>query len=935
MRLEIHNLNKSFNGQKIIENLNFSFLENKIYGICGESGCGKTTLLNLLSLIEKPDKDSEIFYDNKNLVILSDEEKRNFRLKNIGFIFQSFDLFNDDTVFNNIALVIDSISRFSAQMKRRKIIEVLKLVDLEKLEKKYVKDLSGGEKQRVAIARALVNNPKIIFADEPTGSLDETNSRIIFEILRKISANCTVICVSHDRDLVERYCDSILLFNNRKLEETKSNNEEGKNRKNFLMIERIKKEKGELSYGFIFRHFYTSMKNKKIRFMISSILLSISLFSIGLSTFLKEGISSSLKESFSTIINENTLILKKKNNIRGIVDYNSSSIDEVKEALTDYKSDIDYYGVNYLVNFENFFKDLNYVYDVSRPISKLMDGFNARSFNEFKYLKNLDNVINIFPNNMEKLMNDEVIISMNYAQMKTECEYLQIARSFESLGEYIKTGNFVINLSLSNHDWNYNDNVSFKVRGVIVANESNIYHTNNLFNEDLFEKKMMFPTSLNLRKNEELPWIMKKIYYLKTKDFQSIFLNKVSHDNRYKDFLFDSDNEIYSPRTCKFNEPCYTNKVYLYHVFRDDLPLGLTKTINNLNSKFSQYYYSTNAGYINLGTQLFSGFASPTYFSLEINKLNDLIDASSRVSTSNLDKIKIPSLVISSSATSLGENNVRFSTKYTELINGRKPSKANEIVISNGMNKLLGGNSINKDLFLAILNKSIEENGIIKNYFKVIKINIVGITNSEKILFYQDGDFSLSLFRDLFQFSTFNLIVNSIVYEMDSKMNQVEVDTLNKILDNYEFVNPLDDFETGINETMNYLEYILIALSVVTLISSISLILIINYIEILESKRDYAILFVLGYSFKEILKMQFINTFLPNLFSYFFGCLSIFMTSNVLSKILSNRLGITTSIVASYKPFLAMFIVIIILSLISVIVSIHPIRKINIAKQLH
>ncbi|MFA7101468.1 MAG: ATP-binding cassette domain-containing protein, partial [Bacilli bacterium] len=744
MKLEIHNLNKSFDKLKIIDNVSFTFIDNRFYGICGESGCGKTTLLNVLSLIEKADKNSEIFYDNKNFAIANDEEKRNFRLKNVGFVFQSFDLFNDDTVFNNIAIVIDSISRFSSQMKKRKIKEVLKLVGLESFSKKFVRDLSGGEKQRVAIARALVNNPKIIFADEPTGSLDETNSLIVFEILRKISVNCMVICVSHDRFLVEKYCDSILLFNNKKFEEIKTGNKKEIVRKNFLMIERNKKDKNELSYAFIFRHFYTTMKNKKTRFLISSILLSIALFSIGLSFFLKSGISASLKESFSKVINENTLVLKKKNHIKGIIDYNSLPIEDLKSILIDYKSDIDYYGVNYLVNFENFFKDLNYVYDVSKPISRILDGFNARSFNEFKYIKALDNIKDIYPQSLNKLMNDEVVISMNYAQMKTECEHLQITRSFESLGEYAKLGNFIINLSLSNHDWNYSDNVSFRVKGVIIANNSNIYHTNNTFNENLFEEKMMFPSSINIRKNEDKPWIMKKIYYLKTKDFQSVLLNKVSHDVRYKDIMFDSDNEIYSPRTCKFNEPCYSDKLYLYKVFRDDLPLEITGKINALNSRFNSFYYSTNSGYINLGTQLFSGFATPTYFSLNINKINDFIDASSKIPLLNIEKIKIPDYVISSSVTSLNDYNVRFSTKFENIIDGRKPRNFNEIVVSSGMDKLLGGESLNKDLYIATLNKREKKDETLKNYYKVIKIKIIGVTKSKKILFYQNSDFTIS-----------------------------------------------------------------------------------------------------------------------------------------------------------------------------------------------
>ncbi len=935
MKLEIIKLNKSFNGTKIIEDASFSFNEYRFYGICGESGCGKTTLLNILSLIEAPDTNSEIRYDGKNVLELNDEEKRDFRLRNIGYIFQSFNLFNDDTVFNNIALVIDSISNFSLAMRKRKIRETLKLVGLENLEKKYVRDLSGGEKQRVAIARALVNNPKIVFTDEPTGSLDEINSNIIFDILRKISSNCTVICVTHDKDLANRFCDSILYIKNKSFEEVETNNTEQKNRKNFLIIERKKKERGELSRSFIYRHFYNTIKVKKYRFIIASILLSISLFSIGLSTFLKEGISESLKSSFSSIINENTLVLKKKGNIKGIIDYVSSSLDEVNMIKSDYKSDIDYIGANYLVNFESFFKDQNNVYDISRPLSKRLDGFNARSFNEFKYLKSLEKIVDLYPNNIDRLMEDEVIISMNYAQMKSECEHLQIARSFDSLADFISSGKFIINLTVTNNDWKYNDNLSFRVKGVIASKDNNIYHTNNFFNETLFEKKMRLPSSLNIKKIEEYPWVMKKVYYLKTKDFQASFLNKISKDSKYKNYVFDNDNNDYSPRTCLFNELCYSNKLYLYTVLRDDIPLNLATTIQKYDENLKSYYFSTNSGYLNLGTQLFSGFARETYFSLDKTKLTNLVDAASRIQNSDLGKLKLENNILEGFFSKIDDSAVRFSSSFDNLLSGRKPNNCLELVISKKMDVSLGGNSLNKELFIATLNKKVEDEFSVKNYFKIVKVNVVGIVDSSKNTIYNAPDFSISLFRDLFQFSSFSLVTNSIVFEVNTKLSEEKINSLNKTLEFYEFTNPLNDFEKGINETLSYLEYILIALAIVTLISSISLIGIINYINIVESKRDYAILFVLGYSFKEILKMQFINSILPNFLSFCFGSVSIVLISKLLGVILSENLGISTMIYASYKPFLAMFFAIILISVVSVIISIGPIKKINIAKALH
>ena len=168
--------------------------------------------------------------------------------------------------------------------------------------------------------------------------------------------------------------------------------------------------------NFIFRHFINSIKTKKIRFAISSILLSISLFSLGLSLFLNEAITTSLKDSFSSIMSENSIVLKKKNESSEIIDYQSAPLNEINNIYGEYKSDIERIGSTYLVDFENFFIDQNYVLNISKANSNVLEGFNARSFNEFTYFKNFTELKEIYPSNVNNLADDEVIISMFFVE---------------------------------------------------------------------------------------------------------------------------------------------------------------------------------------------------------------------------------------------------------------------------------------------------------------------------------------------------------------------------------------------------------------------------------------------------------------------------------------------------------------------------------------
>ncbi len=199
--VELFNLNKTFNTRKnikVLKKINFKFKLGKIYSLMGPSGSGKSTLLNIISLIDKP-TNGLIKYNGKQIDFLQNEYNDLFRAKNIGIIYQQDNLLSDFTALENVYLSSLALGnkKYDALSKAK---EILKKVGLSKRLDHFPAELSGGEKQRVAIARALINEPKIILADEPTGSLDKKTSEEIFKLLKnQVNSKRIIIFATHNR----------------------------------------------------------------------------------------------------------------------------------------------------------------------------------------------------------------------------------------------------------------------------------------------------------------------------------------------------------------------------------------------------------------------------------------------------------------------------------------------------------------------------------------------------------------------------------------------------------------------------------------------------------------------------------------------------------------------------------------------------------------
>ncbi|OPD32602.1 bacitracin ABC transporter ATP-binding protein [Clostridium botulinum] len=212
--LKVSNLKKVY-GKKIIfsalNNISFNIDEGEFVGIMGPSGSGKTTLLNMISTVDKPTS-GQITIKNKNPLKLKGEDLALFRRRELGFVFQDFNLLDTLTIGENIVLPL-TLDGISIKEQDEKLIRVSKILGIENLLEKRTFEVSGGQAQRTAIARALIHDSSLLLADEPTGNLDSKASKTVMELFEKINKEekVTTMMVTHD-PLAASYCNRILFI---------------------------------------------------------------------------------------------------------------------------------------------------------------------------------------------------------------------------------------------------------------------------------------------------------------------------------------------------------------------------------------------------------------------------------------------------------------------------------------------------------------------------------------------------------------------------------------------------------------------------------------------------------------------------------------------------------------------------------------------------
>ena len=288
MIFRIDNLTKEYGKnnsyQKVLDNISISFKSNEFVCILGESGSGKSSLLNIIGGLDNDYKGS-ININNLNIKFINQDE---YRKNNIGFIFQNFNLINSLSVIDNIILPIER-DNISYRKKRNRAISLLRKLNIYTLKNKKINELSGGQKQRVAIARGLITNPRIILADEPTGALDEENSKNILEILKEINKEGKlVIVVTHSKKVLD-YSTRVIeikdgkIYKDKKLKKVKETN---------IDIEETKESK----YFYLFKHAFKNLRNNKRRNIFITFASSLGIIGIILSLFLGDGVKNYIND---------------------------------------------------------------------------------------------------------------------------------------------------------------------------------------------------------------------------------------------------------------------------------------------------------------------------------------------------------------------------------------------------------------------------------------------------------------------------------------------------------------------------------------------------------------------------------------------------------------------------------------------------------------
>ena len=925
--IRVNNLVKKFKERTVLKCLNYEFPKKGLCIIYGASGSGKTTFLNCLAGL-LPFQGS-ITLGHNNLESLSDDQLSQLRLTSYGFVFQDFKLFENETVLANLLFPLETIYSLSKDKKRRKCQDLLSLVGLLEKEKQTINKLSGGEKQRIAIARALINDPIVLLADEPTGALDEKNGTDIMNILKIISKKSLVIMVSHDQELTKKYADQIIEMEDGLIVNSTICHSEETVDHLPIIKNGLTNKKAKIPDSFLLKHTYHNMKEKKIRTMICYSMTSLGLIGVGLAFALSSSIGENIKEAYKDIVDENSIMFSLKNKEATIKGQYASSyyeVEEIKEKYSEYITDV---GVTYYTNFERFFPDRNALVLVNEFRYCPISGFSARHINDFSWIEDLNT--QVYPERINELEDDQIILGLNYQALMDLCFELQIEKTVSSLSDYLKRNEVKLFFDFENGEWEYDDQQLVRLMGFTLESDLKIYHSNHLWNEYMFEERMSFPSSDAISVIDSVPWMMKKIYYLKSGSERDECLNLIYKDKALDSFVFEIANETYYPWLYYEKEMVSRDRILVFDNTTSHIPLWHIPYMIENDSNLKEPVIANNGGYLIYPESLMMGFAKTMYFSKNEQTLENIIDYQTSNSNNGFYQEDLPEGVCSGNFAKSLQNGVNFCVFSGNLISGREAKELNEIVLSDSFYRELGLEELEQTIYVATSKKEMLVNGDrIINDYTLIPLKVVGIVKSNKNLIYHQMNWPILFYQCQVGISAFNLQCQNLAFPLnDSSLIEDSVIKARKAFPQYEIINPLSDINKSVDTVCFYITIVLAIFSTVTTTISILLLTICNYIYILELRKEIALARCLGVNKKESQRFLYSHSMMQCIVSFVIASIELVVISLVASLEIGKTLSMGFSFSFNPLSLLPMFGLALIIGFSSSFIMAKRINRIN------
>lgn len=841
-------VNRKFGNEKALKGISLSFPLKGLFGISGASGSGKSTLLNILGMLDC-NYEGNVSILGKDPRKMSENQRCAFRMKNIGFVFQAFNLLELESVEFNLRMPLEAAYRCSRFLKREKVKEVLSLVGLDGYQKRTVNTLSGGEKQRVAIARAIINSPSVLLLDEPTAALDGDRAEGLFSILRKISLTALVVVVSHDRKLLDRFSDAVYEIEDGQLCSFSARQSETADLKKLPMRALLnRKEKPQIPFYFLLFHAFRILKKRKWRSFFMEGSIAFGLIGVGLSLYLSFSISSQLKASFSTIVPENQIVMETKDT-NGASSANAYSIsNESAAALVEqYPSDLVDYGLSYVLDFEEWFCDDNSLSLLYGSEQILLSGFSVRSINDYQWL-DLPDPYMFYPNRPKKMDWDEIVLGLPYSSMHQLCLRLHIERSFESLGAFIEDVPVPLILRASHLDWGFQDEQIFNFVAVTQTNKPMIFHRNHLWAKEILVDRMRFKP---WRKGDvPTPQAIFEVPYVEPRGSPVSFLSKIRRDPIWGDLVLERASATFLGSLIEKGEQPSTSRLYCFSCDFSGPSWTDVYAIKESNPEIIGFDVVSPGGIVASRSSLVFGFARHLFFCSKKEGVEAAADSYSRLPISQKDSpIELPGSckdvgVLQSSLP------IRIVFGQINPDQGRLPKSHEEIMVSSSLYELWGQSG---EIHVAGEISGEERGDYYERDFSFSSVKVVGVVEETKETLYLPDAWSNDFLFLCLNADPFSLQPTGAIFQIEKEEHVPQLlETLKTDYPQFEFGSPMLAVSSAVGQSLDYVKEVLTCFGFFSFLMSFLLSAITLGISVSENEKEGKLLFALGANRRDI-----------------------------------------------------------------------------------